>query len=92
MRVQPALKDLSLFRQAIPELGCSYYCKCFLMPKYFLFHFMLTAFPCLSQGGITVTTFSFFPCNIFIQDTFFPVNENMKYRLIRSSADIRSYL
>lgn len=47
MCVQPALKDLSLFRQAIPELGCSSYYKAFLMPKYFLFDFMLTAFPYL---------------------------------------------
>lgn len=52
MCVQLALKDLSFFRQAIPELGCSYYYKIFLLPKYFLFLFMLTAFPYLSQGGM----------------------------------------
>lgn len=71
MHVQPALKDLSLFRQAIPELGCSYYYKVFLMPKYFLFLFVLTAFPYVSQGGMDYSYCYYFLLAIFLYKIYF---------------------
>lgn len=52
MCVQPALKDLSLFRHAIPELAHSWYYEVFLMPKCFLLHFTVTASPYLSPGDV----------------------------------------